>query len=123
MANNYSAGTVSTNFDAAQSAVFLKESFMHEKLASGECETIEIAAAVYAEESEDGYCPDIFDTDGHGDFWNMENFDSEAAEAGILAVFQDFKDQGLAADMGVAFYCDKPRAGEFGGLSETYKQD
>lgn len=123
MANNYSAGTVQTNFNEEQFNYFLRQANAYiTSEQSFYVLTIEEAMAL---PDDDENILVAFDGYDAGSAYNMESFDWEAVTYAIKATFDKYRDAPnapLTAEAGVAFYCDKPRPGEFGGLSESFHQ-
>lgn len=123
MANNYSQGTLITNFNSNQIKEFQKWAYVHQSVETGQHDSESDALKAY--KRGDGY--DIFENDG-GFFWNMESFDCEAARYAAHKVFDRHTNarkstvtdpnSELYVQMDVAFTCSKPRPGEFGGLNE-----
>ena len=121
MANNYSSGTVQTNFDEEQSRFFLTAYaayIAHET--STEFSTIEEAVEAVASDITEFQ---TLEHDEDGQFWEMEGFDWHAVEYAVEQTFKRFPNSKLTAEAGVAFHCSKPRMGEFGGQQESWKQD
>lgn len=121
MANNYTSGTIETNFNEAQQEFFQRHAYARQQCEFGDAPDMKTALQDYDSESDSGYLPDIFDQEGPI-FWDMENLDIDAAIAAAHDTFAAFPDSGLWVSINAAWYCSKPRIGEFGGYSEHLEQ-
>lgn len=122
MAQNFTIGTIATNFNEDQQAYFQKHAFACQATETGAAESIDEGLALFEAESDDGYSPIIFDQEGQV-FWEMENLDIDVAINAIRATFAAFPNAGLEAHIDAAHWCTSPRTGEFGGYNESFYQD
>lgn len=101
MANNYSAGTIETNFNESEVQIFLTE-----------------VGKYLAKQFQEEYDPEVhngFHWEG-SDFWNMLSFDVDAAQMTAQKILDQNPHKAYEIKIRVAFFCDKPRMGEFGGF-------
>jgi len=134
MANNYSAGTVETNFNLDQQnhfqlmyasyIEFQYDMVKHTTLKDAELSILkDLDGMETSSENLNDFDYTTLDSDDSGDFWDMTAFDWHAVEYAVEQTFKRFPNSKLTAEAGVAFHCSKPRMGEFGGQQESWKQD